>query len=571
MYLRATKRKNKDGSVVTYYQLAHNERHPKTKKPIARIIHRFGRADKLDRSELVRLCQSIARVCGLQLHDPLEGSRGESLLKDKAGFPQDVKLIQTVTLGTIGAIEALWERLGIGTVLRDIGDRKKRSKVAYERALLAMTANRLCEPESKLGVWDRWLSKVYLPSCNDLKLDHMYEAMDFLHDNIDKVEGSIFLKTANLLNLDVDLIFYDTTTASFSIDYEDSEGEPDEEALRKRGKSKEGSWTPQVVVALAVTRDGLPVRSWVFPGNTTDVTTIKQIKSDLSGWNLGRAMFVADSGMNSKENRAELSRACGKYLLATRMASVSEIKKEVLLKRGRYQVIKDNLQAKEVIVGDGERRRRYIVCYNPKEAKRQKHHREMIIQQLERELDSHRDKKATAQWAIELLASKRYKRYLKITANDKISIDRAAVREAKKYDGKWVIETNDDTISVEDAAKGYKGLMVIERCFRSLKQTQIKMTPMYHWVSRRIETHVKICVLGLLIERIAELACLKPWSHIRRSLEKLQISQFHTMEHVFFKLNEVDNQVGEVFNKLEIPLPASVSGISALPKSASPL
>ncbi len=571
MYLRATKRKNKDGSVVTYYQLAHNERHPKTKKPIARIIHRFGRADKLDRSELVRLCQSIARVCCLQLHDPLEGSRGESLLKDKAGFPQDVKLIETVALGTIVVIEALWERLGIGTVLRDIGDRKKRSRVAYERALLAMTANRLCEPESKLGVWDRWLSKVYLPSCNDLKLDHMYEAMDFLHDQIDKVEERIFLKTANLLNLDVDLIFYDTTTASFSIDYEDSEGETDEEALRKRGKSKEGSWTPQVVVALAVTRDGLPVRSWVFPGNTTDVTTIKQIKSDLRGWNLGRAMFVADSGMNSKENRAELSRACGKYLLATRMASVSEIKKEVLLKRGRYQVIKDNLQAKEVIVGDGERRRRYIVCYNPKEAKRQKHHREMIIQQLQRELDSHRDKKATAQWAIELLASKRYKRYLKITANDKISIDRAAVREAKKYDGKWVIETNDDTISVEDAAKGYKGLMVIERCFRSLKQTQIKMTPMYHWVSRRIETHVKICVLGLLIERIAELACLKPWSHIRRSLEKLQISEFHTMEHVFFKLNEVDNQVREVFNKLEIPLPASVSGISALPKSASPL
>ncbi len=565
MYLRATKRKNKDGSAVTYYQLAHNERHPKTKKPIARIIHKFGRADKLDRGELVRLCQSIARVCGLEIQGRISDGRGETSLKDKTGFPQEIKLIKTVTLGTVAVIEALWERLGIGAALREIGGGEKQSKIAYERALLAMTANRLCEPESKLGVWDRWLNKVYLPSCNELKLDHMYEAMDFLHKHIDKVEENIFLKTADLLNLDVDLIFYDTTTASFSIDYEDEESE---ESLRKRGKSKEGGWTPQVVVALAVTREGLPVRSWVLPGNTTDVTTIKQIKSDLRGWNLGRALFVGDAGMNSEQNRAELSRACGKYILATRMANVSEIKKTVLRKRGRYQRINDNLLAREVIVGEGERRKRYIVCSNPKEARRQRDHRKMIVQQLQKELLRHRDKKATAQWAIELLASKRYKRYLKITANDKISIDRVAVSEAKKYDGKWVIETNDDTISVEDAAKGYKGLMVIERCFRSLKKTQIKMTPMYHWVSRRIETHVKICVLGLLIERVAELACLKPWAHIRRSLEKLQVSEFQTPERGFFKLNEVDNQVREVFNKLAIPLPASVLSISALPKPA---
>ena len=566
MYLRTTKRKNKDGSEVTYFQLAHNERHPKTKKPIAKIIHRFGRADKLDRSELTRLCQSIARVCGLEINDPLDPNKGDSLLVDKVGFPQEIKLIQTVTLGTVLVIEALWERLGIGKVLRDIASKKKRSKLAYERALLAMTANRLCEPESKLGVWDRWLTKVYLPSCQGLKLDHMYEAMDFLYDHIDRVEESIFYNTANLLNLDVDLIFYDTTTASFAIDYEDEDNgdNTDDEGLRKRGKSKEGVWTPQVVVALAVTRDGLPVRSWVFPGNTADVTTIEKIKSDLRGWNLGRTLFVADSGMNSAENRKELSRACGKYLLATRMASVSEIKKKVLSKRGRYQIIKENLQAKEVVVGDGERRRRYILCYNPKEAKRQLLHRQMIVAQLEKKLASHPDKKVTAQWAIELLASKRYKRYLKITASDNIRIDRAAIKEAQRYDGKWVLETNDDTITVEDAAKGYKGLMIIERCFRSLKRTQIKMTPMFHWVPRRIETHVKICVLALLIERVAELACSKPWPQIRRGLEKLHASEFHSSDHTFFKLNEVENHAREVLDLLEIPIPASLLCISPL-------
>jgi transposase len=389
-----------------------------------------------------------------------------------------------------------------------------------------MVANRLSDPESKLGVWDRWLSSVYLPSCASLKLRQLYEAMDVLHDHAEAVEKAVFFSTANLFNLEVDLIFYDTTTASFHIDAEDDSDSEDSAALRKFGHSKEGTWSPQVVIALAVTRDGIPVRSWVFPGNTADVSTVEQIRADLRGWNLGRAMFVADSGMNSADNRAELARACGKYLLACRMATASEIKREVLSKRGRYTVFRDNLQAKEVIVGDGERRRRYILCYNPKEAKRQAAHRQMIVDLLEAELARHKDQSTSAQWAIELLASRRFKRYLRTTKSGLLRIDRQAVRDAAAYDGKWVIETNDDTISLEDAACGYKGLMVIERCFRSLKRTQIRLTPMYHWAPRRIESHVKICVLALLIERIAELACGKSWHQIQRSLDTLQVTEF---------------------------------------------
>lgn len=139
------------------------------------------------------------------------------------------------------------------------------------------------------------------------------------------------------------------------------------------------------MVALAVTREGIPVRSWVLPGNTADVATVEKVRSDLRGWNLGRALFVADSGMNSEDNRKELARACGKYLLACRMASVAEIKEQVLSKRGRYTVFKDNLQAKEVIVGDGECRKRYILCYNPKEAERQRKHRAGVVEFLEQE------------------------------------------------------------------------------------------------------------------------------------------------------------------------------------------
>jgi hypothetical protein len=556
MYLRSTKRKNKDGSTVEYYQLAHNERHPKTRKPVAKIIHNFGRADRLDRQELVRLCHSIARVCGLIVTDPYDAS-ADSSEKESLRLGDNLTIRQTLALGCPMVIEALWERLGLKKTLEDVA-RAAGAQAAYERALLAMVANRLCDPESKLGVWERWLSRVYLPSCQQLKLRQMYEAMDLLHAHAEQVEKTVFFQTANLFNLEVDLIFYDTTTASFSVDAEDEPDRHPNATLRKFGHSKEGFWAPQVVVALAVTREGVPVRSWVLPGNTADVSTVEMVRAELRGWNLGRAMFVADSGMNSADNRTELARACGKYLLACRMANVTEIKRDVLSKRGRYTVFKDNLHAKEVIVGDGERRKRYILCYNPKEAERQRRHRQMTIELLEQELERHKDRSATAQWAIELLASRRFKRYLRILKSGQIRIDRSAVREAQTYDGKWVIETNDDTISLQDAACGYKGLMVIERCFRSLKRTQIKMTPIYHWASRRIEAHVKICVLALMIERIAELACGKPWQRIRMALEKLQVTEFFDLNHRVLMRNELPADTRKILKLLKITPPRQV-------------
>ena len=561
MYLRTTKRKNKDGSVVTYYHLAHNVRHPETNQPTPRIIHNFGRADQLDRQQLVRLCRSIARVCELKVTDPLQDvSPPQERMED---WPETLELVQTLELGTLVVIQVLWERLGIGKILREIAQQSG-CQVPYERALLAMTANRLCEPSSKLGVWDRWLKKVYLPSCEELKLDQMYEAMDLLQAHSEKVEEAIFFQTASLLDLEVDLVFYDTTTVTFSIDTADAETE-DDQALRQYGRPKDGSWSVQMVVALAVTRQGLPVRSWVFPGNTADMATVAKVKRDLKGWNLGRALFVGDGGFNSEDNRHELAKACGTYVLATRLNSVKEANQDVLSRPGRYRKISDNLHVKEVVVGgDGVRRRRYLLCYNPKEARRQQKRRQEIVQQLEQELARHRNMSATAQWAIELLASQRTKRYLAITPQGQIRLDKKAIQQAARTDGKWVIQTNDDTLTPEDAACAYKNLSVIERCFRTLKSTQLKLNPVYHRLSRRLEAHVKICVIALLIERVAELACGEPWSRIRPVLAHLQAIEAHTPSHLFFKQNTASPEVRNIPKKLAIPLPNSVLSISSL-------
>jgi transposase len=155
----------------------------------------------------------------------------------------------------------------------------------------------------------------------------------------------------------------DPATVAFSIDMADEETEEDE-GLRQYGRPKDGSWSVQMmvalaVVALAVTREGLPVRSWVFPGNTADMATVAKIKRDLKGWKLGRALFVGDGGLNSEENRHELAKACGTYVLATRLNSVKEANQDVLSRPGRYRKVSDNLHVKEVVIGgEGVRHRR---------------------------------------------------------------------------------------------------------------------------------------------------------------------------------------------------------------------
>lgn len=544
MYLRTTNRTNRDGSVVTYYQLAHNEWDPESRQTKAKILCGLGRSDEVERQVLVRLCESIARVCDVEVVDRRAGlDRAAS----EAGLPADVEFVRAREVGVVHVVEALWERLGLGPRLRAIAQRGRHS-VPLERALLAMVANRLGEPTSKLGVWERWLESVHLPSCASLKLAQMYEALDLLQAHQAEVEEAVFFETATLLNLDVEVVLFDTTSCSFAIDEADA---PDE-GLRAYGYSKEGTWTPQVVVALAVTREGFPVRSWVFPGNTADVAIVKRVRDDLRGWKLARILFVGDAGMNSEDNRMELARACGKYVLACRAASVKEVRDVVLGRPGRYSTIAEDLRVKEVVVGEGTLQRRYIVCHNPKQAQREQAHREQVVRELEEALAKHEDLDARRKWVAQLRASGRYGRYLAVNKNGTIRIDRAAVADAARYDGKWVLLTNDDSLTAEQAAHTYKGLLVIEQCFRSLKSTQIEMRPMYHWLPHRIEAHVKVCVLALLIQRVAEHTCGRPWTRIRHDLASLQVAEYTTPVHRFFQASAASAEVTAVLKALAI-------------------
>jgi transposase len=383
----------------------------------------------------------------------------------------------------------------------------------------------------------------------------------------------VFLRAADLFRLDVDLIFYDTTTAYFETDMTDEQqqlwGGKLYAPLRRRGHNKEGRDNqPQVIIALAVTRDGMPVRSWVLPGDTADVSTVARIKDDLRAWQLGRCVFVGDAGMYSAENLAALSRGLGRYILAVPMRKVKEIETEVLSRPGRYKPVADNLQVKEVVVGDGERRKRYVLCLNSEEAERERARREQVLQELGAELTLLREREADhPKAACHLLASRRYGRYLTTDYTGRPRLDAVKVKAAEKLDGKFVVITNDDTLSAEDIALGYKGGWIIESCFRRMKQTGLEVRPMFHWTARRIEAHVKLCVLALQMQRAAEIRCGLPWARMAHELRTLKAVRYQAGGRGIVQRTKVAGTLAELLRKLGIPIPKQLLGVTEVPET----
>jgi len=556
MYLRITQRQNRDGSTVAYYALAESVWNADAKRREARVVHIFGRADQVDRAALERLVKSINRV----LDDGAGAGGGAREIPE-------IEIERVFELGVVLAARTVWEELGVGAAIRGCAARANLT-APHETALFVMAANRLDDPVSKLACAERWLPDIaWLPDAAGLAVDQCYRALDFLAVWSEQIERDVFLRAADLFRLDVDLIFYDTTTAYFEID------EPDEEErewagrlyapLRRHGHSKEGRDNqPQVIIALAVTRDGMPVRSWVLPGDIADVTTVARIKDDLRAWRLGRCLFVGDAGMYSADNLAELSRGLGRYILAVPMRRVRDIEAEVLTRPGRYKQVADNLQVKEVWVGDGERRKRYILCLNPQEAERERARRQQLLVELDAELallESREDDHPKA--ACALMASRRYGRYLSADWRGRPQLDAAKVRAAEKFDGKFVVITNDDTLSAEDVALGYKGAWIIESCFRRMKQTGLAVRPMFHWTARRIEAHVKLCVLALQMQRAAEIRCQLPWARIAHALGGLKAVRYRCESRTIVQRTKISAELSATLKSLGISAPKQILAV----------
>jgi hypothetical protein len=539
VYLRETRRSNRDGSVVRYLQLAHNERHPVSGSPVAKVIHNFGRAEKVDRAALARLVSSISRFL-----TPEEAAA--------AAHGAEVEVLDSRRLGGTWTLDRVWERLGIGAAIRRSASGRRLDGEAVERVVFALVAQRALEPGSKLA-GTKWVAeRVAIEGCEGFTDDAAYAAMDFLLDALDDIAAEVFGSVAHLLNLDLDIVFVDTTSTYWEVDVPDELAQledkvdddgvtrPAEQGKRAFGHSKDfRTDLPQVVIAMAVTRDGVPVRCWTFPGNTADTSIIRTVKDDLAGWNLHRMVWVADRGFASAANRAYLTRGGGHYIHAEKLRNTNSEAAAALARPGRYRTVAGNLRVKEVAVApggqgdgdDGVRAQRFVVCHNPEQAERDAAVRGRLVAHLTSLIagsDGWSDRRRD-----ELVGSLKTKpglrRYLRRTQAGLLRVDAAAVKREQHLDGKWLLRTSDTTLTADDLAAAYKQLLQVERGWRDMKGA-LGLRPVFHYREDRIRAHVQLCWLALLLLRVVENATDDTWRNVRHELDRMHLITLATAD-----------------------------------------
>lgn len=562
MYLRSTQRHNRDGSTVRYVQLAHNRRVEGVTQ--AEVLLNLGREDRLDADGLRRLVRSINRYLGEADGDDVGEVAGDGLA-----------VLESRPMGTAWLLDGLWRQLGVDTALAKVlGGR--RFSVDIERVLFAMVANRAIDPMSKLATAEWACNDVAVPGLAAMDEDQAYRAMDLLvaADAQAEVQEAVFFAVADLLNLEVDLLFFDTTSTYFERDTE----EQGDDAFRRYGHSKDHRPDlPQIVIGLAVTREGIPVRVWCWPGNTNDQSVLPEVKDGLRGWRLGRVVTVVDRGFSSDANLDYLRRAGGHWIAGERMRDGSKDALEALARAGRYQTVRDNLRVKEVQLASTPDRR-WIVCHNPTEAERDKALRDATIVRLEAELASitaarARDtaKAAKAKKKISddahrkaecaLRDHKTLGRYLRQTATGRLQIDRAKIRAEERLDGKYLLSTSDPDLSAEDVALGYKNLLEAERGFRDLKST-LELRPVFHRIEPRIRAHVLLCWLALLLTRVAERRCDVTWRRIATELGRVHAVTLQGSAGTVIQTTPLSEAAAIILGACEVDPPPRITAIN---------
>jgi Transposase DDE domain len=565
MFVRTATRRNKDGSAVRYLQLVHNEWDPATRSAKMRVLHNFGREDQVDKAAIERLAGSLCRL--------LDPGRAAALREPGLSYQG------SVGYGGPWLLEQLWQRLGIGAILAARLETTRRDAPA-ERVLFALVANRALESSSKLAAahWvgrRAWIDR--LPETTD---DACYRAMDWLHQVRAAVEKEIFHQVADLLNLEVDLLFFDTAATYSELDEEDepvprdkngnrtddeqkaAEGRP--AGFRAFGKSKDHrDDLPQIVIGMAVTRDGIPVRTWCWPGNTNDPALIRQVKDDMRDWALSRIVWVADRGFTSAGNRRCLRCGDHHYIIGEKLRSGSAQADAALSRQGRYQDVAANLRVREVRIAEDER---FVICCNPEAAERDTAVRARMLAQLD-ELITGSDKLTSTKRAElrgVISAKPGLNRYLRVTPGGLLRIDAAAIKAEENLDGKYLLGTSDPKLSAGDIALGCKQLLEVERGWRDLKQV-IDLRPVCHRKEERIRAHVILCWLALLLIRIAETTTGTTWNKITDELDLLTLSTFTGPAGTFRQTAELTKTQRDILAKLKIPHPKKI--IEAIPAS----
>ena len=532
-----------------YLQIVENRR--EGTKIRQRVLVTLGRLDEIqEKNRIETLIRSLNRF-----------SRKTLLVLSAKGEP----CASAVRIGPSLIFGRLWEELGIGKAIHArLRDRKFGFDV--ERAVFLTVLHRLFVSGSDRSC-EKWKENHRIEGSEDLSLHHLYRAMAFLGEETedqrdatpfsprcvkDEIEESLFRRRRDLFT-SLDMVFFDTTSLYF-------EGEGGE-TLGERGFSKDKRPDlNQMVVGAVLDDEGNPVCSEMWPGNTADVTTLLPVRDRLKErFYVGECCIVADRGMVSKENLAKLEEENVPYILGVRMRKTKEVREEVLSRAGRYREVRkegspndpDPLQVKEVLVED----RRYIVCLNPKEARKDARDREAVLESLREKI-----RKAPGS----LVGNSGYRRYLKVKKGN-FFIDEDKVKEDARYDGKWVLRTNTG-LPAETVALKYKQLLDVEQLFREMKSI-LETRPIYHQKDEAIRGHVFCSFFALLLMkelrgRLERAGHAFEWSDIKRDLDALQEITVEENGKKLAVRTECRDVCGKVFQAVRVAIPQVIREVS---------
>jgi len=533
-----------------YLQIVENRKEKGKVKQ--RVIATVGRMDRLQaKGRVETLIKSLSRF----------SERTMLVLSGNTDVLADAKKI-----GPAIIFERLWKETGIQKAINKILA-GRRFKFDVERAIFLTVLHRLMVSGSD-RFCEKWCRDYHIEGTENLDLHHLYRAMAFLGEelkdqkgatpfcprcNKDRIEETMFSARFDIFS-ELELVFFDTT----SIYFEGRGGD----TLGKRGFSKDHRPDlKQMVVGAVIDDKGHPICCEMWPGNTTDVKTLMPVAKRMQKrFGIQRFCIVADRGMISNDTVKELEEESIPYILGARMRLVKEIKIQILSRGGRYTEVypegatsKDPspLRVKQVVHND----RRYIVCLNTRQARKDAADREAIVAALKKQL-----KKG----AKSLVGNKGFRRYLKMT-KESARIDVDKIKYESRFDGKWVLTTNTDLPAKKVALK-YKELWQVERVFRDVKSL-LETRPVYHQRDENIRGHVFCSFLALVLRkelerRLNNAGHVFEWSDIKQDLKALQLVTVEEGNKRFAVRTQCHGNSGKIFQAVKVALPPTIREIA---------
>lgn len=539
--------RQKKSGTRTYLQIVENRWEGSGSKQ--RVICTLGRLDELEASgQLERLLTSGAK-------------HSESMMVIDAHSRGDAPEIAVRRIGPGLIFERLWSETGLRDVIEGLC-RGRKFAFPLERAVFVTVLNRLFASGSD-RFCSKWVQDYRIAGSENLDLHHFYRAMAWLGEELpdgeqggrtlsprcvkDLIEEELFFRSRDLFS-SLDLVFFDTTSIYF-------EGEGGQ-TLGERGHTKDHRPDlKQMVVGAVIDNEGRPICCEMWPGNTADVTSLVPVVDRLrSRFSIGRVCIVADRGMISADTIEELEEREWPYILGARMRLVKEVRQEVLSRAGRYQVVsasRSPLKVKEVLLND----RRYVVCVNEDQAKKDAADRAAILSALEQKLK---------QGDKSLVGNKGFRRYLSTTDNT-FRIDYDKAQAESRFDGKWVLRTN-TTLPAAEVGLKYKQLWMVEQLFRSAK-TLLSTRPVYHKYDRTIRGHVFCSFLALVLRRALqerldarEVPC--EWADIKLDLDNLTEVELEHGGKRFLLRSQPKGTCNSVFRATGVALPPNIRNVT---------